>query len=688
MIGVNMRTNSQTFDLFQSAELNKPKKLIYKKDLTPINNLKIVFRDIRDYFAGNVTGISRDEKIAQNIMRILFCKIYDEKNKSEKELTDISNRPNESLNDFVKRVKNIFDRTKSNYSDIFDIEEEIEIQPQDLSYIISKLENYSLITANRDIIADAFEELIGISFRGGEGQFFTPRNVVQMMIEILQPQSNERIIDPACGSGGFLAHILQYLIINRSYNYFITGIDKDLFLSKLSKIYLKLLGETDYHIFCENSLEHPEKWDKETKKHIELNSFDLILTNPPFGAKIPVIGHNILKQYELGHYWNNNDEKWILNNKLRDKQPPQILFIERVIQLLKEGGRAGIVLPEGIFGNPSDRYIWEYIRKYASIISIVSLSQETFQPSTHTKTSVVFLEKKKMSRKVIFMAIANAVGHDKNGKEIYKIKKDGYHILDKNNIKILDDDTPAIAQNFKNFLNNEIEKENHLGFLIETKNLKDNIFIPEFYNPEIEQQLLELKKSEKYHITTIGELIKKGVLGIRRGNEIGSRHYGTGNIPFIRTTDIVNWEIKINPVKAVSKEIYDKYKILQDVKENDILFVNDGTFLIGRSAIVTNLDVKCVIQSHLRKIRVLKKNELNPFYLFYILNSNIVQKQIEIKTFVQATLSTLGNRINELILPIHNNEKEIEKITNEVKLIIEEKTLLRERSIKLIEKSV
>jgi len=683
-----MRTNSQTFDLFQSAELNKPKKLIYKKDLTPINNLKIVFRDIRDYFAGNVTGISRDEKIAQNIMRILFCKIYDEKNKSEKELTDISNRPNESLNDFVKRVKNIFDRTKSNYSDIFDIEEEIEIQPQDLSYIISKLENYSLITANRDIIADAFEELIGISFRGGEGQFFTPRNVVQMMIEILQPQSNERIIDPACGSGGFLAHILQYLIINRSYNYFITGIDKDLFLSKLSKIYLKLLGETDYHIFCENSLEHPEKWDKETKKHIELNSFDLILTNPPFGAKIPVIGHNILKQYELGHYWNNNDEKWILNNKLRDKQPPQILFIERVIQLLKEGGRAGIVLPEGIFGNPSDRYIWEYIRKYASIISIVSLSQETFQPSTHTKTSVVFLEKKKMSRKVIFMAIANAVGHDKNGKEIYKIKKDGYHILDKNNIKILDDDTPAIAQNFKNFLNNEIEKENHLGFLIETKNLKDNIFIPEFYNPEIEQQLLELKKSEKYHITTIGELIKKGVLGIRRGNEIGSRHYGTGNIPFIRTTDIVNWEIKINPVKAVSKEIYDKYKILQDVKENDILFVNDGTFLIGRSAIVTNLDVKCVIQSHLRKIRVLKKHELNPFYLFYILNSNIVQKQIEIKTFVQATLSTLGNRINELILPIHNNEKEIEKITNEVKLIIEEKTLLRERSIKLIEKSV
>jgi len=675
-------------DLFLSAEISKPKVLIYRKDLKPINNLKLVFREIRDYFAGNVTGISRDEKIAQNIMRILFCKIYDEKNKKNDELVDIANRPNETLKEFSNRIKSVFEKVKDKYADIFEQDEEIEIKEAELSYIISKLEKYSLLDADRDIIADAFEELIGTSFRGGEGQFFTPRNVVQMMIDMLQPKEGDRIIDPACGSGGFLAHILQHLQKQNINDYYITGIDKDLFLSKLAKIYLTLLGENEYHVYCENSLENPEKWKDETKRNIQLNSFDLILTNPPFGAKIPVIGDDLLRQYQLGYYWKNSSGKWHITNKLRDKQPPQILFIERIIQLLKEGGRAGIVLPEGIFGNPSDRYIWEYIKKEATILGIVSLSQETFQPSTHTKTSVVFLEKKKNSRSQIFMGIAKAVGHDKNGKEIYKIDKDGSHIYDKNGKLILDDETPLIAKKFRQFLNGGIKEIDHLGYVINTKDIVDNIYIPENYNPEVKQKLQELEKSGKYKLITIKELINKGIIKITRGNEIGSRSYGTGNIPFVRTTDIVNWEIKLNPVKAVSEKIYEKYRKKQDIQVNDILFVNDGTFLIGRSAMITELDTKCVIQSHLRKIRVLDTGFISPYYLFYLLNTEIIQKQIKQQTFVQATLSTLGNRINDLILPIHTDQSEIDNISNEIKEIFKQKVLIRKRINNLLKKNL
>jgi len=672
-------------DLFLAAEIHKPKKLIYRKDLKPIYNLKLVFREIRDYFAGNVTGISRDEKIAQNIMNILFCKIFDEKNKKNNEIVDIANRPNETLKEFSNRIKSVFEKVKEKYFDIFKQDEEIEINEAELSYIISKLEQFSLLDADRDIIADAFEELIGTSFRGGEGQFFTPRNVVQMMIDILQPKDGEKIIDPACGSGGFLAHILQHLQKQNIRNYYITGIDKDLFLSKLAKIYLTLLDENEYHIFCENSLESPDKWNIETKKNIKLNSFDLILTNPPFGAKIPVVGEKLLRQYKLGYHWKNNSGKWQITNKLRDKQPPQILFIERIIQLLKEGGRAGIVLPEGIFGNPSDRYIWEYIKQEATIIGIVSLSQETFQPSTHTKTSVVFLEKKKQTRNKIFMGIAKAIGHDKNGKEIFKIDKDGTHIYDKNGKLILDDETPLIARKFNQFLNGEIEKENYLGYTIDSKEIIDNIYIPENYNPEVKQRLKQLEKSGKYNLITIQELIDKGILKITRGNEIGSRNYGTGKIPFVRTTDIVNWEIKFNPVKAVSEKIYEKYKSLQDIQEGDILFVNDGTFLIGHSAIITKLDTKCVIQSHLRKIRILDKNYISPYYLLYLLNTKIVQKQIKHITFTQATLSTLGNRINQLVLPIDTNISLIQKIDNEIKYIINTKIQIRENINKILE---
>lgn len=684
-------------DLFVAAEINKPKKLIYKQNLLPINNLKLIFREIRDYFAGNVTGITRDEKIAQNIMRLLFCKIYDEKYTENEQLVNFANRPNESLQDFQKRIFALFENVKNQYPDIFETEEELEIQASDLSFIVSKMEEYSILNAERDIIADAFEELIGTSFRGGEGQFFTPRNIVQMMIEVLQPTSGERIIDPACGSGGFIAHILQHLIKNKATNYYISGIDKDLFLSKLAKIYLTILGESEYHIFCENSLEVPTSWKPETQKNIHLGTFDLILANPPFGAKIPVMGENLLKQYELGHFWQENinknktegnKPKWILTKELREKQPPQILFIERIIQLLKEGGRAGIVLPEGVFGNPTERYVWEYVKKYCSIIGIVSLSQETFQPSTHTKTSVVFLEKKPHNRSQVFMAIAKNIGHDKNGKPTFKFNKDGSYILDEHGNKILDDETPEIAQNFKKFLQGNLEEESVLGFSVPTTETESHIYIPETYKPEVKEMLSQVKKSGLYDLVKVGDLVERGILEIKRGNEIGSKYYGTGNIPFVRTTDIVNWEIKINPVKSVSEEIYQQYKKQQDIRENDILFVNDGTFLIGRSAILTENDTKCIIQSHLRKIRVLRTDELNPFYLFYLLNSNIVQKQVEMLTFVQATLSTLGNRIMDLQLPIHKDKTEIERITNEVQTIIKLKKQLKERINKLIDNSL
>lgn len=683
-------------DLFISAEISKAKKLIYKNQLLPINNLKLIFREIRDYFAGNVTGITRDEKIAQNIMRLLFCKIYDEKYTQNEQLVSFANRPNEDLEVFEKRIFTLFEQVKNQYADIFEIDEILEIPAFDLSFIVSKMEDFYILNADRDIIADAFEELIGTSFRGGEGQFFTPRNIVQMMIDVLQPQSGERIIDPACGSGGFIAHILQHLIKNKASNYFISGIDKDLFLSKLAKIYLTILGENEYNIFCENSLENPTLWKPETQNHIQLNSFDLILANPPFGAKIPVIGESLLKQYELGHFWQenqtpdmrDNQAKYFITKALREKQPPQILFIERIIQLLKAGGRAGIILPEGVFGNPSDRYVWEYIKKYASIMGVVSLSQETFQPSTHTKTSVVFLEKKIQNRSNIFMAIAKNIGHDKNGKPTYKFNPDTSYSVDSNGEKILDDETPEIAKNFNHFLTNNLEEETTLGFVVPTNSITENIYIPETYKPEIKQALSKIRKSKDFELIKVADLVDKSILQIKRGNEIGSKYYGTGEIPFVRTTDIVNWEIKTNKIKAVAEEIYLQYKKQQDIRENDILFVNDGTFLIGKSALVTSEDTKCIIQSHLRKIRVLKPDELNPFYLFYLLNSKIVQQQVEMLTFTQATLSTLGNRIMDFELPIHKDKTEIERISNEVQEIILLKKQLKQRTYNLVEGSL
>lgn len=671
-------------DLFTVSLLNQSRAVLRKRDLEPINNLKLHFRGLRDYLAGNLTGITRDETIAKQIIYLLFCKIHDEQTKTSEEVLDFSLRPNEAVWQISERVVNLFEQVKQTYADIFTYNEKIELQDESLVYVISQLQNFSLLDADRDVIADAFEEFIGTAFRGGEGQFFTPRNVVQMMIDVLQPSSNEKVIDPACGSGGFLAYIAKHFSHTKAKDTFLTGIEKDAFLSRLAKIYLALLGQENYSIFCENSLEQPSKWQNETQSKVQLDSFDVVLTNPPFGAKIPVVGDALLRQYELGHIWQNYEGKWLKTKSLQDKQPPQILFIERCLHLLKNGGRMGIVLPEGIFGNPSERYVWEFVRQKANVIGVVSLSQETFQPSTHTKTSVLFLEKTEKPTRKVFMAIASRIGHDKNGKETYKFRADGLPLVDKNNNKILDDDLPEITNNFRAHLNGGLKKISHLGFALPNENLQRHIFIPEYYNPEIKAELERLEKSGKYRLVSIGELLNEKIIEIRRGNEIGSRFYGTGSIPFVRTTDIVNWEIKIDPIKAVAEEIYEQYRKSQDVRENDILFVNDGTFLIGRTAMVTRLDEKIIIQSHLRKIRVFQPDKISPFYLFYLLNTKVVKTQVEAKTFVQATISTIGNRLTEIILPISLDKSEVRRIESEVKEIIKLKTDLRERCVKVI----
>ena len=141
----------------------------------------------------------------------------------------------------------------------------------------------------------------------------------------------------------------------------IRGIDKDYFLQKqLKHIWLLLeMGKAEYF---RRQLENPKNWDSKTKRKIHLEEFSVLLTNPPFGSKIPVRGEEKLKQYELGHKWKFNKQTGQLEKgKLKDNEAPQILFIERCLQLLKDGGRMAIVLPDGIYGNNQLGYIRKFI---------------------------------------------------------------------------------------------------------------------------------------------------------------------------------------------------------------------------------------------------------------------------------------------------------------------------------------
>ncbi len=454
------------------------------------------------------------------------------------------------------------------------------------------------------------------------------------------------------------------------------GIDKDRFLSKVTKAYMAIIGNGKEGIFCENSLDLPKNWKADTKIEIKLNMFDVLFTNPPFGAKIPIKGDKILSQYEFGYKWSSVGDEIKRTDKLRDNQPPQILFIERCLQLLKDGGKMAIVLPEGLLGNPTQEYIRKFILENSRVLAVVDAPVETFLPNTSTKTCILFLEKGESEIKnyKIFMAIAKKCGHDSRDNIVYKINSKGDYIYDEDGNKMIDDDFPLISRRYRDIKDNPLSEYDSIGFLISVSELRFRSLIPRFYNPSIKKNLKELEES--YDFVTIGELIDNQVISMMNGQGVQKKYYGTGDIPYIRTSDISNWEVKIDPSKGVSDEIYGKFK--QDLKVNDILFVKDGGRLIGTTCILSEkYNVKCLVQGHFHVLRCENADKLHPYLLFYLLNKPIVKKQVEANIVIQSTIPTIGERTKDIILPIpKNDEVKIEIIIN-VKKILEKRAALR-----------
>jgi len=269
-----------------------------------------------------------------------------------------------------------------------------------------------------------------------------------------------------------------------SHNLF--GADFDPFLVRAAQMNVMMAGNSLGHLYHMNSLEFPLghlPGAKTAKDEIPLGSVDVIMTNPPFGSDIPVTEKTILEQYELARRWDRQGDGFVMTQALKPAVSPEVLFIERCIQWLKPGGRVGIVLPDGILGNPGDEYIRYWILRHCWVLASIDLPVESFivEANVNILTSLLFLKKKtqqeiqaedlgKKQDYPVFMAVAEKVGFDRRGNTLYKRHPDGEEILVEKSFeekvriggtmevrtlhrkeRILDDDLPEIAKAYAEF---------------------------------------------------------------------------------------------------------------------------------------------------------------------------------------------------------------------------------------------
>jgi type I restriction enzyme M protein len=413
------------------------------------------------------------------LLKVIFCKIHDERNfphSLEFYATAREKGSNDGRLTVVNRIGKIFDAVKKQYPAIFDANDEIKLQPRSLAYIIGELQRYSFLKTNIDVKGKAYEELVGANLRGDRGEFFTPRNVQRMTIQMLSPKVGERILDPSCGTGGFLviamAEVIKQLekqagvteqsdvwmrdALNAKIretaraNFF--GIDINPDLVKATKMNMVMNNDGSGNILRQDSLLHPHQWEDNYRKELakaldvdpkslrnpkDLAQMDIIATNPPFGSKLPIKDRETLSQYQLAHVWKETETGWEVTEQLQGSAPPEILFIERCWQFLKPNGRMGIVLPDAILGAPGLTYVRHWMIKHCRIVASIDLHPDTFQPRNGTQTSVLILQKKTeaeinrgmMPDYEIFMAQVQAIGHDKRGNTVYRRNEEGEEIL-------------------------------------------------------------------------------------------------------------------------------------------------------------------------------------------------------------------------------------------------------------------
>ena len=646
------------------------KKQLNDQQLSLFNtekNPKEAFRDIRNYLAGQFVGATRDDALLDEVLKCLFCKFLIERGEADD--IDVTVDP------FVlsKQLRSTFNRVRSEFPEIFPKDTEILLDPTALLYVMAQL-NFSLMDAASDPIGDAFEVFIGSESKGNSGQFFTPRTVTNLLVQAIDPKPHEIILDPACGAGGFLSSVCAYIekqgIEPQSVSKNVYGIDKDAYLAQLAKVHITLLTGGQPTIITGDSITL-KNGQKDIREYLPKDGVDVILTNPPFGSRIVSGSPDVLKTFDLAKNWVKNPKTGALepSYKVKNNVPPQVLFVERCLTLLKSGGRLGMVLPESILSNKSYRHVVEYLLKHADVHAVMGMPEALFKTSgkggTHTKTCLLIAtkngNKSKSNGATVFMAEAKWCGQDSRARTIPH------------------NDLPIIAKNFLNYKENKLHNSSTLGFSVDKEKIAGGILCPRYYDPQAEEELHGLKKT--HSLLMFSDLLSEGVLALTTGDEVGKLAYGTGTTPFIRTSDISNWELKADPKHSVSDEIYNRLKKKQDVQTGDIFMVKDGTYLIGTCAIVSEADNKILYQSHLYKIRVNENNyDLDPYLLLAILSSTVVQKQIRSKQFTQDIIDSLGERIRELLLPIPKSKETRKRISGLVKKAVNNRIKARKLS--------
>lgn len=674
--------------LFQVPHYGQPIESIGAhqfSELRPASNLKLTFRRLLNELYTN-TNISRREKLGNEMVKLLFCKLQDEQFSVSSVIPRFRVGFTDHQDGFSAvraRVDELFDEVKSSLAGegVFEEYEQIVLENRSVAYVVGELQGYSLTQTEEDTVGSAFEVFAESKFAGEKGEFFTPREIVRTAIQIIDPQPGETMIDPACGSGGFLICALQHVwkamedhprwgrLTPRKLDEAkrqlaretVYGLDKESDLVRIAKAYMAIIGDGKSRVAQANSLHAAADFVDLARTLLVLGEngeprfrqFDIVLTNPPFGSKNTKVALSESAQFELGHKWTKQQDGTYEVSPTAQKTPAQELFIERCLELLKPGGRLAIVLPEIYAHGSTKKHIVQYLSSRGSIRAVIDLPRNAFQPHTDIKTLLWIVDKSESTEDVVF-AVADEIGHDHHGKTKYRID-DGRVTTEVWN------DMERIRAEW----DSPIAPGNRHVWTVPRNAIEDKIFVPRYYRSAT-NKIGSAAMAADYELVSLDTLIREGVLQWFIGHQAPPNAYkGQGDVPYVRTADIGNWTVYRNPIAAIPRSQYEQLRGAKRLRAKDVVFVRDGRERIGNVGIILPNDTEILLSNHCIVFRVVKDEnpyDIDGLYLAYLLRHDISQQQIRGRVFIDTSIPSIRTRWRTVRLPLSVNEQERKRV--------------------------
>ena len=402
---VTRKTKSGACEYMSDIELFAESPAVSRRILTPLaETAENVFFEAHSHIR-DIDGLHADESLDE-LCKILYAKLYDEEKAKPGKAHSLRRDRCGSSEEFAAVVRSV-------YSSATGSSAPIRLSNPAVVKVAEALEGYSLTASSIDVKGRAFQRVLGPAARAGMGQYFTPLPVIQLMVAVAAPGVSERIMDPFAGSGHFLTECLNAIRritprgdprrIKAFARHQLHGIEKSDRMTRVALTDMRLHGDGQGNIRCGDALLAFENYS-----HIQPESFDLVLTNPPFGSLLGPEALGQLGRFEL--------------TVGRRSVPLEVLGLERCVQLLRPGGRLGIVLPDGILANRGTGYVRTWLAQNVKLRAIVSLPVETFTPfGANIKTSIVFARKWRRQEtrnadQVVCMVRVDNIGYESNGR--------------------------------------------------------------------------------------------------------------------------------------------------------------------------------------------------------------------------------------------------------------------------------